>query len=222
MHKMNLSKETLALIRNFSTINGSIMLKSGNMLSTISEGKNVMAQTTITETFPCDFGIYDLGEFLGAVSVFQKTELDFKEKYVTISDGGKSRIKYFAAGEGIVKAAPTTIKFPAADVSFELNTAALEMIRKTSSTLKANDVTIAGVDGVLKVIVWDKKNSTSNAYEVEIGTADTNFKANLKVENLKMMPGDYTVEISSKKISRFKSTSTNLVYYIAVESDSEF
>lgn len=222
MHKMNLSKETLALIRNFSTINGSIMLKSGNMLSTISEGKNVMAQTTIAETFPCDFGIYDLGEFLGAVGVFQKTELDFKEKYVTISDGGKSRIKYFAAGEGIVKAAPTTIKFPVADVSFELNAAALEMIRKTSSTLKANDVTIAGVDGVLKVIVWDKKNSTSNAYEVEIGTADTNFKANLKVENLKMMPGDYTVEISSKKISRFKSITTDLVYYIAVESDSEF
>lgn len=219
---MNLSKETLALIRNFSTINGSIMLKAGNVLSTISEGKNVMAQTTIQETLPCDFGIYDLGEFLGAVSIFQKTELDFKEKYVTISDGGKARIKYFAAGEGIVKAAPTTIKFPQPDVSFELNTAALEMIRKTSSTLKANDVTIAGVDGVLKVIVWDKKNSTSNAYEVEIGTSTENFKANLKVENLKMMPGDYTVEISSKKISRFKSTSADLVYYIAVESDSEF
>lgn len=219
---MNLSKETLALIRNFAGINGSIMLKEGNVLATISEGKNVMAQATITESFPSDFGIYDLSEFLGAVGIFQNTVLDFHEKYVTISDGGKAKIKYFAAGESIVKAAPSTIKFPSPDVEFTLDSAALEMIRKTSSALKAGDVTIAGADGVLKVIVSDKKNATSNAYEVDIGETDETFKANLKIENLKMLPGEYEVAISSKKISRFKAVGHDLTYFVAIEADSEF
>jgi hypothetical protein len=219
---MNLSKETLTLIRNFAGINGSIMFKAGNTLSTISEGKNVMASATIAETFPSDFGIYDLNEFLSAVSIFQNTTLDFHDKYVTISDGGKAKIKYFAAGEGIVKAAPATIKFPSADVTFALSAESLAMILKTSSALKAGDVSIAGDGTNLKVIVSDKKNATSNAYEVDIGETDETFRANLKVENLKMVPGDYEVSISSKKISRFQSAASDLTYYVAIEADSEF
>lgn len=219
---MNLSKETLALIRNFAGINGSIMLKEGNTLSTISEGKNVMAMATITESFPQDFGIYDLSEFLGAVGIFNNTVLDFQDKYVTISDGGTSKIKYFAAGENIVKAAPSTIKFPEPDVSFTLTHDQLAMILKTSSALKAGDVAITGDGTTLRVIVSDKKNATSNAYQVDLGETDQTFKANVKVENLKMLPGDYEVGISSKKISRFRNTATDLTYYVAIEADSEF
>jgi hypothetical protein len=219
---MELSKDTLTLIKNFAGINGSLMLKAGNKLATISEGKNVMAEATIAEDFPIDFGIYDLNEFLNVVSLFQTTNLDFQEKYVLVSDGGTSRIKYFAAGEGVVKTAPTTIKFPSADVTFTLDASQLAMIQRTSSALKASDVSIVGADGKLKVIVSDKKNDTSNAYEVVLGDTDETFKANLKVENLKMLPNDYTVEISKKKISRFKHTASDLTYYIAVEADSEF
>lgn len=219
---MNLSKETLTLIRNFAGINGSIMIKEGNKLATISEGKNVMAEVTIAEKFPQDFGIYDLNEFLGAVGIFNNTVLDFKDKYVKISEGGKANIKYFSAGEGIVKAAPTTIKFPTPDVEFSLSAESLAMILKTSSALKAGDVQISGDGTTLKVSVSDKKNATSNAYEVEIGETDQTFKANLKVENLKMLPGSYEVAISSKKISRFKNADNDLTYYVAIEADSEF
>lgn len=219
---MELSKETLTLIKNFAGINGSLMLKAGNKLATISEGKNVMAEATITEDLPRDFGIYDLTEFLNVVSLFPTTNLDFSEKYVLVSDGGKSKIKYFAAGEGVVKAAPTTIKFPGADVSFTLEASQLAMIQRTSSVLKASDVSIVGADGLLKVMVSDKKNDTSNAYEVTLGETDETFKANIKVENLKMLPNDYEVSISKKKISRFKHTASDLTYYVAVESDSEF
>lgn len=219
---MNLSKETISLIRNFASINGSLMIKEGNILSTISEGKNVMAMGSISETFPTDFGIYDVNEFLGVVSIFSNATLDFSDKFVSISDGGKSKIKYFAAGEGIVKAAPSTIKFPSADVNFTLTSDQIDMIKKTSSVLKAGDVAIVGDGSTLKVIVSDKKDATSNAYTVDIGETDQTFKANLKVENLKMLPGDYAVEISSKKISRFKNTANDLTYYIAIESDSEF
>lgn len=219
---MELSKETLTLIKNFAGINGSLMLKAGNKLATISEGKNVMAEVSITETLPMDFGIYDLNEFLNVVSLFTITNLDFSEKYVMVSDGGTSKIKYFAAGEGVVKSAPTTIKFPSADVNFTLEAGQLAMIQRTSSVLKASDVSIVGADGKLKVIVSDKKNDTSNAYEVTLGDTDETFKANIKVENLKMLPNDYEVSISKKKISKFKHTASDLTYYVAIEADSEF
>lgn len=219
---MNLSKETLTLFRNFAGINGSIMLKEGNVLATISEGKNVMASATIAETFPQDFGIYDLNEFLSAVGIFDNPVLSFNDKYVQISDGGSSKIKYFGAGEGIVKAAPSTIKFPDADVAFTLTAEQLAMILKTSSALKAGDVSIQGDGTTLRVVVSDKKNATSNAYSVDLGTTDQEFKANLKVENLKMLPGEYEVAVSSKKISRFKNTASDLTYYVAIEADSEF
>lgn len=219
---MELSKETLSLIKNFASINGSLLLKKGNKLTTIAEGKNVVADVTIKETFPVDFGIYDLNEFLSVISLFPTTDLEFTEKFVLVSDGGKSKIKYFAAGEGIVKGAPATIKFPSADITFELKAADLAMILRTSSALKSSDVAIVGIDGELRVVVADKANDTSNAYEVVLGKTDEEFKANLKVENLKMLPGDYKVSLSKKRISKFESTSTDLTYFVAVEGDSTF
>jgi hypothetical protein len=219
---MELSKETLALIKNFASINGSIILKQGNKLATISEGKNVMAEASIAESLPMDFPIYDLGEFLNVISLFPTTNLDFSEKHVTVSDGGTSKIKYFAAGEGLVKSAPNTVKFPGEDVTFKLDASQLAMIQRTSSVLKASDVSIVGDGTNLKVLVSDKKNATSNAYEVTIGQTSEEFKANIKVENLKMLPNDYDVAISKKKISRFKHTASDLTYYVAIEADSEF
>lgn len=219
---MQLSKETLNLFENFSTINGSLLLKTGSKITTIAESKNVVADVTVSETFPVEFGIYDLKEFLGVISLFEKPELDFSNKYVVISDGGKSQIKYFAAGEGVVKSAPTNVKFPSADVEFELTSAQLAMIRRTSGVLKANDLAIVGSDGKLKLVVADKKNDTSNAYEVVIGETEDTFKANLQVDNLKMLPGDYTVSISKKRISRFTNKTNDLTYFVAIESDSEF
>lgn len=218
---MNLSKETLQLIENFSSINGSLLIKQGNKLTTISESKNVVGDVTVTEEFPVEFGIYDLKEFLGVISIFPNPTLEFNDKYVLVSDGGKSRIKYFAAGEGVVKAAPATVKFPSSDVEFELTAAQLAMIKRTASALKANDLSIVGVSGELKLVVTDKKNDTSNAYEVIIGETDLDFRVNLQIENLKMLPGDYVVSISKKKISRFVNKANDLTYFVAVEKDSE-
>jgi hypothetical protein len=220
---MNLSKETLTLIKNFASINGSLMLKQGNKLSTISEAKNVMAEATIAESFPQDFGIYDVNEFLGVVSLFQDPQLDFSDKHVMISDSGNSKIKYYAAGEGVVRAAPTQIKFPEpADVTFELNEAQIARIIRTAGVLKAQDVSVQGNGERLQVVVHDKKNNTSNAYEVNIGPTTQTFSANIKVENLKMLPGNYNVEVSSKKISRFINKDVDLKYFIAIEADSKF
>jgi hypothetical protein len=217
---MKLSKETVSLIKNFAGINSNLLLKNGNKLATISAQKNVMADATVTETFP-DFGIYDLNEFLGAMSLFDDPELEFNDKFVSIKQGS-SNIKFFAADATVLTAPQKAITFPDAEINFTLSASMLNMINKTASVLRAADVSIVGDATTINVLVGDKKNATGNSYSEPVGTTDKTFKVNLKVENLKMLPGDYNVSISSKKISRFKSPSTDLVYYVAVEADSTF
>jgi hypothetical protein len=217
---MKLSKETVALFKNFAGINSNLLLKSGNKLATISAQKNVMADATVTETFP-DFGIYDLNEFLGAMSLFDDPELEFQNKYVSIKQGSMN-IKFFAADATVLTAPQKAITFPEAEINFTVSATMLSMIQKTASVLRAADVSIIGDGSAITVVVADKKNATGNSFSEPVGTTDKTFKVNLKVENLKMLPGDYEVSISSKKISRFKSPSSDLVYYVAVEADSTF
>jgi ribosomal protein L28 len=216
---MKLSKETVGLFKNFAGINSNLLLKSGNKLSTISAQKNVMADSTVTETFP-DFGIYDLNEFLGAMSLFEDPELEFSEKYVTIKEGSRV-IKYFAADASVLTAPQKSITFPSAEIQFNLSASMLSMIQRTASVLRVTDLAIVGDGSTITAVVGDKKNATGNSFSEAVGTTDKTFKVNLKVENLKMLPGDYTVSISSKKISRFQG-SGDLVYYVAVEADSAF
>ena len=158
---MKLSKETVGLFKNFAGINSNLLLKSGNKLSTISAQKNVMADSTVTETFP-DFGIYDLNEFLGAMSLFEDPELEFSEKYVTIKQGSMS-IKYFAADATVLTAPQKAITFPDAEINFNLSAANLNMIHKTASVLRAADVSIVGDGSTITIVVGDKKNATGNA-----------------------------------------------------------
>lgn len=222
---MNLSKETLLLIKNFAGINGSLLLQPGHKISTISEGRNIMAEATVSEEFPITFGIYDLGEFLNAVSLFSSPQIEFTPQYTTISDSASSKIKYYAAGEGIVKAPPATIKFPDPEIEFMLDSTQLAMIIKTASVLKTTDISIVGnaESQELTAIVKDKKNATANAYDVFLGTSDTTFTANFRLDNLKaLLPGSYKVSISSKKISKFSNPLLFLTYFIAIEADSEF
>jgi hypothetical protein len=218
---MKLSKETLAVVKNFAAINSNILLKEGNKLGTISAQKNVMAETSVGESFPKEFGIYDLNEFLGAMSLFEDPELDFSDKYVTIKEGTNS-IKFFAADASVLVAPSKSITFPDSDIDFKLTEKNLQMIQRTASVLRATDVSFVGDGSKLSIVVGDKKNATGNSYVVVVGDTDKNFKVNLKVENLKMLPGEYDVSISNKKISRFKSSSGDLVYYVAVEADSVF
>jgi hypothetical protein len=216
---MKLSKETVGLIKNFAGINSNLLLKSGNKLATISAQKNVMADAVVTENFP-DFGIYDLNEFLGAMSLFEDPELTFSDKWVTIEQGGSS-IKYFAADASVLTAPQKAITFPDPEIEFNMSANMLSMIQRTASVLRASDVSIVGDGSTMSVVVGDKKNATGNSYNATVGASEKKFKVNLKVENLKMIPGDYTVSVSSKKISRFKGAG-DLVYYVAVEADSTF
>ena len=219
---MKLSKDTLALFKNYAGINSNLLLKAGNRLATISSQKNVMSDVTVTETFPVDFGIYDLNEFIACMSILEDPDLEFGDKVCKITQGNMS-IKFYAADASVLTAPTKAITFPEAEINFELSNQMLTMIQRTASVLKSADVSIVGEAGQITVVVGDKKNATGNSFSEPVGTTDKSFKVNLKVENLKMIPGDYSVSVSSKKISRFKSsTNSDLVYYVAVEADSTF
>jgi hypothetical protein len=217
---MKLSKSTVEVLKNYANINGNLLLKSGQKLGTISEQKNIMASTTVAESFPSEFGIYDLNEFLSAMSVFEDPELEFSDKFVMIKQG-TNHIKYYAAESANLTVPQKEIVFPEAEINFKLTAGILDLIRKTAGVLSAPDLSITGDGSKITAQVGQKKNATANAYDVDLGSTDKSFKVNLKVENLKMLPGDYNVSISSKRISRFQGTA-DLVYYVAVEADSTF
>jgi hypothetical protein len=220
---MKLSDKTLSLLKNFSGINQSILFKEGDKLRTISVMKNILAEATITETFPKDFGIYDLNQFLNGLNLHQTPELDFEnDKYVMIREG-KSRSKYFFADPSVIVTPPDKeIVLPSEDVCFELNTQQLDKLLKAAAIYQLPDLSAVGEAGVVKLVVRDKKNDTSNDFSIVVGETDSIFTFNFKVENIKILPGAYEVVISQKLLSQFTSTDRDLKYYIAMEPDSTF
>jgi hypothetical protein len=220
---MKLSDSTLSLLKNFSSINQSILFKEGSKLRTISVMKNILAEATISEEFARDFGIYDLNQFLNGLSLHQKPELDFaNDGYVVIREG-RSRSKYFFADPSVIVTPPDKeISLPSEDVCFELTTTVLEKLLKAAAVYQLPDISAVGEAGVVKLVVRDKKNDTSNAHEEVVGETDENFNFNFKVENIKILPGTYEVVVSQKLLSRFTSKNHDLTYYIALEPDSTF
>lgn len=219
---MNLSKQTLSVLKNFAGINGNIALRKGSVLTTISPQRNVVASVTVTEDFPEDFYIYDLSQFLGVLSLFTDPDVDFTPAVATIKEG-KNSIKYYAADKSVLLLPPDkAIKFPGADVEFELDADQITAIQKTSSVLSAPDLSIVGDGKTITLKVLDLKNSSTNNYEVEIGETDQEFVANITISNLKMVTQSYKVELSSKKISKWTALEGDMTVYVALDSTSTF
>ena len=220
---MKLSDKTLSVLKNFSTINQSILFKQGSKLRTISVMKNILAEATITEEIPKDFGIYDLNQFLNGLSLHQSPELDFVNNGHVVIKEGRMRSKYFFADPNVIITPPDkAIDLPTEDVSFELSTDQLDKLLKAAAIYQLADLAVEGGDGVVKLLVRDKKNDTSNSFSVTVGETDKVFSFNFKVENIKILPGTYDVSVSSKLLSRFTSKNQDLTYYIALEPDSTF
>jgi len=220
---MKLSDNTLTILKNFAGINNSILVKEGKKLRTISVAKNILAEADIKEEFPRDFAIYDLNQFLNGLSLHSDPDLDFKEEsYLSIREG-KRRVKYFFADPNVIISPPEKeINLPSQDVCFQLDSASLEKLVKAAAVYQLPDLSAVGEAGVIKLVVRDKKNDTSNEYAIVVGETDQEFTFNFKVENIKIIPGAYDVVVSSKLLSKFTNTKYNLTYYIALEPDSTF
>ena len=218
---MKLSDNTLSVLKNFSTINQSILFKQGSKLRTISVMKNILAEVTIDEEAPKDFGIYDLSQFLNGLSLHNDPELDFANDGHVVIKEGRMRSKYYFADPNVIITPPEKpITLPSEDVAFELSTEQLDKLLKAAAIYQLPDLAVVGGEGVVKVLVRDKKNDTSNSFSIIVGETDKEFSFNFKVENIKILPGTYNVVVSSKLLSRFSSKNHDLVYYIALEPDS--
>ena len=220
---MKLSESTLSVLKNFSTINQSILFKQGRKLRTISVMKNILAEVTIDEELPKDFGIYDLNQFLNGMGLHQSPELDFSnDSYVVIKEG-KMRTKYFFADANVIITPPDKpIELPSEDVTFDLSTDQLDKLLKAAAVYQLPDLSAVGENGVVKLVVRDKNYDTSNDFAITVAETESTFSFNFKVENIKILPGTYEVVVSQKLLSRFTSKNHDLTYFIALEPDSTF
>jgi hypothetical protein len=220
---MKLSETTVNLLKNFSSINQSILFKEGSKLRSISVMKNILVEANVSEDFPKDFGIYDLNQFLNGLSLHQSADLDFSnDQYVVIKEG-KMRSKYFFADPTVIVSPPEKdISLPTEDVCFVLTSQQLEKLKKAASVYQLPDISAIGENGVVKLVARDKKNDTSNDFSIIVGETDSEFVFNFKEENLKIVPGTYDVVVSSKLLSRFTNQNIDVTYFIALEPDSTF
>ena len=222
MSKVILSRKTLDVLKNFSTINSSIVFRKGSTVRTISNAENILAKFTGEEVFPVDFAIYDLSQFLSGISLFSDPQLEFdNENFVSIRGGRQSARYFFSDPEITLKSAPEkNVKFPGADLQFNLSSDDLIALQKASAVYSLPDLTFQSEEesDTIKLILRDKENDTSNTYDQSIsGCATGTYSLDLKIENIRLLPGDYTVKVSKHLISEWTNTNVDLTYYIALE-----
>ena len=225
LNTMKLSKDTIEILKNFSTINSNILVEPGNVIKTISPVKNVMSQATVAETFDTQFGIWDLGKFLGTISLFDNPEFSFNDKYVTIAGSNGTKVIYYFSEPKLLTTINKNINMPDSVVSFVLKENDFSELQKASSVLQLQDLCLQTKEGRMELVALDKKDPTSNNYSIDLGILshdDDDFEFYFKVENLKLMSGDYDVEVTDKGVSKFTSKSLDLTYWIALESDSRY
>ncbi len=221
---MKLSEKTINLLENFSSINQSILVKKGSKLRTISVMKNILAEADVDENFERDFGIYDLPQFLNGVNLMKDPDLDLKnETYMIIREGKSTRVKFaFADPDVIISPPEKEMSLPSSDVTFQLDSVQLGKLLKASQVYQLPDLSAIGNGEEVVLVVSDRKNDNSNEYSLKVGKTEQVFEFNFKIENIKLIPGSYDVQISREKIAKFTNSNYNLDYFIALEPDSSY
>ena len=222
---MKLSNYTTSVLKNFSTINQNLVIKEGNTITTMSAMKNIVAKAEVEETFPQQIAIYDLNEFLGALSLFTSPVLDFSDNYVMISEENKptTKMKYFYSDPSVVTSPNKMITMPSNEVKFTMSSEDLSRLKRAAGAIGAPDMVLEKDGSSSSLTVKDKKNHTANNYSLDVSTtSEGEFNFYFKVENMKLLDGNYDVEISSKNISHYTNKSTDIEYWIALEPESTY
>jgi hypothetical protein len=216
---MKISPNTINILKNFSSINQNILIKSGGTLSTRTVAKNTFATAKVDTTFPRDVGIYNLQSFLGVLSLFSEPDVEFGEKAMTISQG-KNKVQYMYAEPEVLDYPEKAINMPPIDAEFELTEENLKSLMKAGAVLSSTDLLVSGDGVTITCSTVDPKNSSANTFTVEVGETDKTFKAFIKLETLKLPMGSYKVGLSSKKIAKFENKDIDYNMFLANTSDS--
>jgi hypothetical protein len=220
---MKLSNDTIDKLANFATINSNLVLNAGNTIKTISEANNIMAKAEVTENFPCQFGIYDLNEFLGAVKLVENAEVKLTEKTAAMSNDDTA-VKYHSADVELLTTPTKDLQMPDADVELTISEKTLNKVRKAAATLGHSVMSIKAEDGNVCVEVIDQDSSSANVFSLDVGECEESVKADCRflISNLKVVKGDYVVKVSEQLISEWSHVNSKLTYWIALEETSSF
>jgi len=222
---MKLSNNTISVLKNYASINQNLVIKEGKEITTMSAMKNIIARAEVEEDFPQEVAIYDLNEFLSCLSLFKSPNLEFETTFVTITEENnpKTALKYFYSDPSVVTTPSKMITMPSNEITFTLDSSTLSNITKAAAVISSADLVLENTNGTSSLTVKDKKNDTANSYSMGVETqGEGNFSFFFKVENLKLIDGKYTVDISSKNISHMKNESTPIEYWIALEPESNY
>jgi hypothetical protein len=221
---MKFSKDTFNILKNFSSINSNILIKPGNMISTITPAKNVMAEAVVEEEFDTEFGIWDLSKFLGTISLFDSPDFEFNDKYVLIRSETGSCVKYYYSEPSLLTVPTQELKMPDIAISFDLYESIFNEIIRAASVLQLPDLAIRSKNGSIIAVVFDKNEPTSNDYSIVIGLNDSNkdFDFHFKIDMIKFLPGDYRIDITEKIVSQFTNLTRDVKYWVALEQSSSY
>jgi len=221
---MNISENTMQILKNYGSINPNFIARKGNTITTISEAKNILSSCSIEEEFEQDMGIYDLNEFLNVLSLVDQPKLDMEEKWCTVKDStGRSKVKYFFTDpemlttptDKMISNAAANLEFA---ISFTLDNDTLSKIKRAASALGHTSMKIENIDGAIALTVFDTENPTSNTFTIEVpGQGNEEGSWVININNLKIVPGDYEVKVSNKNISNFDNKEKPIQYWIALE-----
>jgi hypothetical protein len=221
---MKLSEQTVKVLKNYATINQGLVFKKGNVITTMSPQKNILSEAIVTDEFPKEFGIYNLNEFLSVLSMNKDTEVDFGPNSAIFKyDNGRSIDYRLSEASLIVSPPEKKITLPSVDVKFTWTEDDYAWIQKTAAILGSPNVAVASDGETVRIITFDASNNAAHTTSIDLDmAADSKFRLVFKTENLKLIPGSYDVEISSKGIAHFKNTKENLQYWIATEAGSTY
>jgi len=222
---MQLNEQAMQVLKNFATINPNIVIEQGNVIRTLSEGKNIFGKAIVDLDFPVKFGIYDLNEFLNVLGLVDEHSLTFNDKYVVVNDNvGLSKVKYFFTDTDYLTTSNKDIAMPSTEVRFNLTNDTLNKLKRAASALGHDVVSIRPNNGAISLTVFDKDNPTSNSFTIDVDGSyeGSDFDFIITISNLKLIPNDYQVEISSKLISHFINKDSKVEYWIALEKSSKY
>tara|TARA_R110001592_G_scaffold236585_1_gene494907 strand:+ start:1795 stop:2466 length:672 start_codon:yes stop_codon:yes gene_type:complete len=220
---MKLSDETVKVLKNFTTINQSLLFSAGNTIKTMSAQKTVISKVKLQESFPFEFGIYDLNQFIGVLSLFKEPELDFEEKYVTIKDSSVSSNYFYTSKDMILVAPEKDLDMANRPVTFSLRSEDIKGIMQAANVLQLPEIVINGDGKNITMSANDIKNTTSNNFTKHVGESSAEFNLILKVENLKLLQLNYDVSIRFEPaMVEFSSSDQEIKYWVAGEHGSVY
>lgn len=223
---MHISTETLSILKNFRDLNSNVLVSPGNVIKTLTPAKNVMATAVVKENFPVEFGIWDLTSFLGTVSLFDNPDFIFDDKHVTITNGKSSRVKYYYSEPSLLTVPTKDVNMPDTVVSIDLSEDTFNELKKAGSVLGLSDLSIKTTENGVSAILYDKSNAGSNTYSIDLDTEsfdeDCSFNFDFNLENLRFIPGNYSIHIAEKVVSEFVNQDISLTYWVALEGTSSY